>query len=125
MKKVFFTFIFLSAIVLAQGLIAIPDSSDKTSIELKSETTGEIVVKSYFQPIQAWEYDNSVEVEFLTNLGIATLKVKNGQGQVMYQITVNTAAHPVIAINTAGWSAGSYTLEITAGTSAWSGMFEL
>ncbi len=132
MKKAFFAILFTSALIAAHAFINYQaektESSEKEKINiiLILKPTGGIVVKSLSQPtIQAWQSGSNVEVEFLRNLGAATLKVKNGQGQMMYQTTVNTAARPVVAINTAGWPAGSYTLEITAGTSAWFGVFEL
>ncbi len=132
MKKVFLTFLFLSVMVIANNLAAnenqspTSDSAEEIFIYLNTKPTGEISLKAVsLPPIQVWKSANGLEIQFLSYLRNASVKVKNGQGYVMYQTTVNTAFTQSIFISTLWWFSGDYSIEITAGTSTWIGVFEL
>ncbi|MDR0295663.1 MAG: DUF3244 domain-containing protein [Prevotellaceae bacterium] len=66
-------------------------------------------------PISAEQGDGEVLVFFKANIGLIDICVKNAQGNVVYQIVVDTVTTPDLIIGTTSWSPEDYVLILTFG----------
>jgi hypothetical protein len=76
-------------------------------------------------PVSATISETQLSVYFEPTVGDATITVYDADNNVVYQETVDTDSTPNVFISSTNWSAGSYTITITYGTTSVIGYFEM
>ena len=97
-------------VLMAGGIFAVPGPIKKILLvgELKTPSGK----GSQSQPVELIQYEDYLELNFLSSLNALTIKVANEQNQTVYQKTVDVAAGSTLTIDTQEWEAGKYTLLI-------------
>ena len=88
------------------------------NIPLKGELEGGGIMKTPFPtlPVEAWQNDADVQLDFLVDLGaLNVMVVADEAGEPVFQTTVKATAGSELNIDTGSWDAGEYTLWITDG----------
>ena len=71
-----------------------------------------VKTKSLLQPIDVYQYENHLQVNFLSSLGVLNIVVVDDFETIVFQTTKNATANSNITIDTEEWESGEYTLLI-------------
>jgi len=69
--------------------------------------------KSEAQPVEVFQSEYDLQVNFLETLGELEIEALNAEEQSVFQTTVNATAGGKFIINTRNWKQGAYILRIT------------
>ena len=72
--------------------------------------------KSGVQPVEAYQFEDYLQVIFLTELGSLNIEVADEAGEPVFQTTVNATSGSELYIDAESWNNGEYTLLIANGT---------
>jgi len=76
-------------------------------------------------PVSVALYDTELAVDFSKYIGIVTITVEDQNGGITYQEVINTRSTLESVIEIGGWDSGSYTINISYGTTDFTGVFQL
>jgi len=91
----------------------IRDSDDP--IDLQGRLAGSGDMRSQGAQVEAFKNATCVQLNFLVDLGSLEIEVVDGEGNPVFQTTVNATEGSRMKINTGSWATGKYTLVITDG----------
>ncbi|MDR1345833.1 MAG: DUF3244 domain-containing protein [Bacteroidales bacterium] len=127
MKKVFIL-LFVLAALGASSIQAAGNSLSITAEQILIKETNKVSgpLRSAPAPVvSAWLVDSQISLTFLQDLGTVTITVTGTQGEV-YQTSVSVTDGTELTIDTQGWPAGDYVIEIVRSTGkTYTGDFEL
>jgi len=72
-------------------------------------------MRSQGAQVEAFKNATCVQLNFLVDLGSLEIEVVDGEGNPVFQTTVNATEGSRMKINTGSWATGKYTLVITDG----------
>jgi hypothetical protein len=109
----FFAFMFCGWISAANPIVI---TKDPPPPPLPNSFTQEL-------PVSATISETQLSVYFESSVGDATITVYDANDNVVSQETLDTYSTTEIIIATDTWASGNYTIKITYGTTALSGIF--
>ena len=89
------------------------DLKKECKIYMKGRLSGDSPAKSAASPLEVYQEDTHIGINFHSNLGYLYVVVVNQYGYPVYQKQVNAANGSNLIISTRSFSSGSYTIYIS------------
>lgn len=127
MKRQTFSFLLIVAIVMSfaiSGYAAINSGKSESPIALQGDHPQPVGVRSGGDVITATFNDNNIEVWFSKPFGNVQITVTDSDGDIVYELPVDSNTHSSLLIPLSGLPGGIYTLTFSHGWGMMWGEFE-
>lgn len=76
-------------------------------------------------PVSGTISETELAIYFESSVGDATITVYDANNSIVYQETVDTDSESSVVVSSSNWSAGSYSISISYGTTSLIGYFDM